>query len=204
MGGTCSTQERFDSLFLFVVYLTTLYQLLRKYSDEWKGYKWIINCKGFRRKRSWHDCKVLSRHLPGEYEINHKKTSVRRSPGPHMNSGPPEYEAGVFNTRRRLLWDNKKTYWTQEGRRPFNILLRRRWECNKEMHFNPLKQKYVEIFNNSVRTSKKTPHFTITEINFLTRLKEITVYSENRTKSINTKWELMNWNARDINFSIRP
>jgi hypothetical protein len=35
------------------------------------------------------------------------------------------------------------------------------------------------IFNNSVRTAKKTPHFTITQINRLTLFKEIiAVYSE--------------------------
>jgi hypothetical protein len=41
------------------------------------------------------------------------------------------------------------------------------------------------IFKNSVRTAKKTPHFTVTKINWLTRFKEInSVYSENRRKSI--------------------
>jgi hypothetical protein len=40
--------------------------------------------------------------------------------------------------------------------------------------------KLVEIiFKNSVRTGKKTPHFTVTEINRLTLFKEIiAVYSE--------------------------
>jgi hypothetical protein len=38
-------------------------------------------------------------------------------------------------------------------------------------------------FKNSVRTSKRTPHFTITQINWLTLFKEvIAVYSENHTK----------------------
>jgi len=38
------------------------------------------------------------------------------------------------------------------------------------------------LFKNSVRTSKRTPHFTITTINWLTLFKEITaVYTENRT-----------------------
>jgi hypothetical protein len=36
------------------------------------------------------------------------------------------------------------------------------------------------LFKNSVRTSKRTPHFTITNINWLTLFKEIiAVYSEN-------------------------
>jgi hypothetical protein len=39
------------------------------------------------------------------------------------------------------------------------------------------------IFKNSVRTAKKTPHFTITRINWLTLFKEIiAVYSENHMK----------------------
>jgi hypothetical protein len=54
---------------------------------------------------------------------------------------------------------------------------------------NPLKLKVAEIvFNNSVRTAKKTPHFTVTEIDWLTLFKEIIgVYGENLTKHINTK-----------------
>jgi hypothetical protein len=44
------------------------------------------------------------------------------------------------------------------------------------------------LFKNSVRTSKRTPHFTITKINWLTLFKEIiAVYSENHAKPINTK-----------------
>jgi hypothetical protein len=41
------------------------------------------------------------------------------------------------------------------------------------------------LFNSSVRTAKKTQHFTITKINWLTLFKEIiTVYSENHTWDI--------------------
>jgi hypothetical protein len=41
------------------------------------------------------------------------------------------------------------------------------------------------LFKNSVRTSKRTPHFTITKINWLTLFKEMfTVYSENHAKPI--------------------
>jgi hypothetical protein len=44
------------------------------------------------------------------------------------------------------------------------------------------------LFKNPVRTSKRTPHFTITKINWLTLFKEmIAVYSEKHTKHINTK-----------------
>jgi hypothetical protein len=42
--------------------------------------------------------------------------------------------------------------------------------------FDPLKPKLVQIiFNNSVRTAKKTPHFTIININWLMLFKEIIV-----------------------------
>jgi hypothetical protein len=51
---------------------------------------------------------------------------------------------------------------------------------------NPLKLKLVWIiFNNSVRTAKKTQHFIITKINWLMLFKEIiTIYSENHTKPL--------------------
>jgi hypothetical protein len=40
--------------------------------------------------------------------------------------------------------------------------------------FNPLKPQLVfVIFKNPVRTSKRTPHFTITKINWLTLFKQI-------------------------------
>jgi hypothetical protein len=54
---------------------------------------------------------------------------------------------------------------------------------------NPLKPKLVYIlFKNPVRTSKRTPHLTITKINWLTLFKEIiAVYSENQVKFIETK-----------------
>jgi hypothetical protein len=43
------------------------------------------------------------------------------------------------------------------------------------------------MFKHSVRTAKKTQHFTITKINWLTLFKEIiAVYSEHCTKPMNT------------------
>jgi hypothetical protein len=43
------------------------------------------------------------------------------------------------------------------------------------------------LFKNPVRTSKRTPHFTITKINWLTLFKEaITVDSDNHMKPMNT------------------
>jgi hypothetical protein len=56
-----------------------------------------------------------------------------------------------------------------------------------ERYFNPLKPKLVQIvFKNSVRTAKKTQHFTITKISWLTLFKEIAVYSEKHKMPINT------------------
>jgi hypothetical protein len=44
------------------------------------------------------------------------------------------------------------------------------------------------LFKNSVRTSTRTPYFTITKINWLMLFKEIiAVYRENHAKPINTK-----------------
>jgi hypothetical protein len=52
-----------------------------------------------------------------------------------------------------------------------------------------LKQRLVFIIvENSVRTSKRTPHFTITKINWLMLFKEIIdVWNEKLKKCVNTK-----------------
>jgi hypothetical protein len=53
------------------------------------------------------------------------------------------------------------------------------------------------LYKNSVRTSKRTPHFTITEINWLTLFKEIiAVYSENHAKAINKKFGVTDYQSR--------
>jgi hypothetical protein len=51
---------------------------------------------------------------------------------------------------------------------------------------NRLKPKLDSVvFKGSVRTSKRTPHFTITKINWLTLFKEIiVVYSENNKNAV--------------------
>jgi hypothetical protein len=58
--------------------------------------------------------------------------------------------------------------------------------------FDPLKPVLVQIiFKNSVRTAKKTQHFTITKINWLKLFKEIIfAYIQNHTKHINTKYKV--------------
>jgi hypothetical protein len=44
------------------------------------------------------------------------------------------------------------------------------------------------MFKDSISTSKRTPHFTVTKINWLMLFKEIiAVFCENHTKPINTK-----------------
>jgi hypothetical protein len=54
---------------------------------------------------------------------------------------------------------------------------------------NPLKpEAHLNIYEDSVRTAKKTQHFTITKINWLMLLKEIiAVHAENHTKPRNTQ-----------------
>jgi hypothetical protein len=48
------------------------------------------------------------------------------------------------------------------------------------------------LFKNPVRTSKRTPHLTITAMNWLTPFKEIiAVYSGNNTKPINKNADLL-------------
>jgi hypothetical protein len=47
-----------------------------------------MNWTGFRGKRSWPNCKVLSRHSPGGTEENHKESLSRsRSPGQRIVPG---------------------------------------------------------------------------------------------------------------------
>jgi hypothetical protein len=59
------------------------------------------------------------------------------------------------------------------------------WQANinKYIHLPFEAEARIKIFKNSVRTSKRTPHFTITKINWLTLFKEIiAVYTENHTE----------------------
>jgi hypothetical protein len=49
----------------------------------------------------------------------------------------------------------------------------------------------LKIFKDSVRTAKKTPHFTVTKINRLTLFKEIiAVYCENQLNHINKQYRV--------------
>jgi hypothetical protein len=56
---------------------------------------------------------------------------------------------------------------------------------------NFLKQTLIFIFKNSARTSKRTPHFTITKINGLMPFKEmIAVYNDKQKKPINARFRV--------------
>jgi hypothetical protein len=59
-------------VYLFVVYLTTLFQKLRLYSVEWRGYEWMMNWKVFGSKGSWPKFKELSCHSSVGTEENHE------------------------------------------------------------------------------------------------------------------------------------
>jgi hypothetical protein len=69
--------------------------------------------------------------------------------------------------------------------------------CDRDerlIDFKPLKPTlvFIILFKLSVRTSKITPHFTITEINWLMLFKgEIAIYNEKHKKPINTNAELL-------------
>jgi hypothetical protein len=53
------------------------------------------------------------------------------------------------------------------------------------------------LFKNSVRTSKRTPYFTIAKINWLMLFKEIiAVYSEYHAKPITTKCSITDCQSR--------
>jgi hypothetical protein len=72
------------------------------------------------------------------------------------------------------------------------------------LYYCPFEDEAVYIlFKNSARTSKRTPNFTITKINWLMLFKEIiVVYSENHTKPINTNSTLLTVEA-DGSYSYR-
>jgi hypothetical protein len=68
--------------------------------------KWKIHFKGYGRNRTWHKFMALSQCFPGITEEKHETLSqYSLSPSRYLNTGPPEYEAGVLTTRpRRSVW----------------------------------------------------------------------------------------------------
>jgi hypothetical protein len=61
-----------------------------------------MNCKGFRRKRSWPNFTVLSRHLSGGIEEYQEIPQDNLSLGQDLNPGLSDYVSGVLTTRPRL------------------------------------------------------------------------------------------------------
>jgi hypothetical protein len=59
----------------------------------------MMNWKGFGRKQSWPNFKVLYRHSRGRTEETHEKPHNSRSRDRALNPGPPEYEAEVLTAR---------------------------------------------------------------------------------------------------------
>jgi hypothetical protein len=73
-----------------------------------------INCKGFGRKRSWPNIKVIPRHSPGGTEGNHENLNQdSRSPGPRI-------EPGTFRIRSRSVNRSTTFYlcWRSNPGRP--------------------------------------------------------------------------------------
>jgi hypothetical protein len=77
------------------------FQQLRLYSDERNGGKWMINSKGCGRKRP----RTNLMYYPGNCLEGLIKPRINcqdnKFMGSDMNTGPPEYEAGVWTTRPR-------------------------------------------------------------------------------------------------------
>jgi hypothetical protein len=109
---------------------------------------------------------------------------------------------GCFTCRKSTSW-GRRLYFHSEGRRAYGVLslLKIHWRLPG---FNPRTMGPIEntltirppralklffiTLKNSIRTSKRTQHFTITKITWLTLFKEIiAVYSENHKKCIHKK-----------------
>jgi hypothetical protein len=86
----------------YLVYLTTLFQLLRLYSIKWKSDKWIMIQKGCGRKGSWSNLRCYPGICLEELRKTTKLGQGSWSLGQDLNLGPPEYEAGVLTTWPQL------------------------------------------------------------------------------------------------------
>jgi hypothetical protein len=84
------------------------------------SYKWMINWKGFDRKRSRPNFKVPSR------KIAKHLSQDNRSLGRYLNPGPPEHETGVLTTWLRC---------SVHEERKWNVprLARQTFFCNRSM-----------------------------------------------------------------------
>jgi hypothetical protein len=76
--------------------------LCYNYSVEWKGSRWMMNCKGSRRKLPWATVKVLSRNLPGGTWENHENLKIAGLRAEVWTRDLTETNQ-VFSTRPRRL-----------------------------------------------------------------------------------------------------
>jgi hypothetical protein len=99
-------------------------------SVEWQDDKWMMNWKGYGRKRLWLNfryCPGIC--LEGLSETTRIPNKYSQSPGRDLNLGSPEYEVGVLTTRSRCLTFGCFLLWTVKqhgGRRKskFTFLFR--------------------------------------------------------------------------------
>jgi hypothetical protein len=93
-------------IYLFVAYLVALFQWLRLFNVEWSDGKWTVNWKGLGRKRSWTNLRYYPGiSLEGLRKTTNKPPLGSRSSGRDLNTGPPEYDAGMLTTRPRRSVD---------------------------------------------------------------------------------------------------
>jgi hypothetical protein len=95
-----------------------------------KGWKVNNELERCRRKQSWPNL----RYYPGiRLEVPRKTTKKLtqecRYPGSNLNTGPPEYKAGVLTTRPRRLVSITKLQTTSSSSFPFSIVSLQRRGC---------------------------------------------------------------------------
>jgi hypothetical protein len=86
-------------IYLFVVYLTTFLSNSGYIASNEKDFKFMINWKGFGRKRSRPNLRYHLGIFPGGTEKNHERIQSSWSLDREFNPGPSEYEAELLNTR---------------------------------------------------------------------------------------------------------
>jgi hypothetical protein len=71
----------------------------------------VMNLKGFGRKRSWPDFKVLSRHSPGGTEENTNTKNLNQD----SHSPVPKIECGTSRIRSKSFKHSTMTFGKMEG-----------------------------------------------------------------------------------------
>jgi hypothetical protein len=156
------------------------------YTVELRGEK-RMSCQG-ERKRSWPNFKVLSQNLPERLKTSARIACLRAEIWirdlPNM-----KHERLPLNHDVRLnLLELPGKYRVLRWRKKTNTKTKHKINVTT---FTPLSLNHLKArlnHKNSVRTSKRTPHFTITNINYLMLFTEIiAVYIKNWTIPINAK-----------------